>query len=1360
MTDRKRLCLATAVIFSLFINFSYVISVASADPLSIGYTSRQMSVSGSDSSQSLTASGGSGSYTWSIPGGSGSLSNSGGSSTVYTAPSSNANCANNPTVRLMDSSGQYVDLPMAVNGYSSAGTEAVRISGDSWCNSNGIISECGMTTYHYNCHGDLMGLPYYHNPNPCNSVTNSVGKCDNCLNSSNICDNCSTYCGTIQYKMSISPEDRTLPFPYLRNGGCCPANAPPQTGPNDTGTGCSGSPANPNVNAGSSGNIKSGNLYESLDVAGLTLSYNSMGSIDLGILGRMWTHNYNVTLTALSDNATLVLKTADGNIIYFRLSGGVYYPEPRSGDTSRIVKNLNGTYTRTMKNGTIYQFNSYGYLTSITDRNSKTTTFTYNSNSYLTSITDLNGRVTTVTSDTGGKITSITDPGGMTHSLAYSGYSSYLLISVTDPVGNVWSYTYNGNVLGQMHTKTDPAGKTTTYTYDAKGMLLTSTDPENKTRSMNYTQAGTTAFTEKDGSIWTYKYDPTYAVKTEKTDPLGNTTRYAYDLNRNLISTTDPNGGVTTYTYDSNSNLTSVTDALGHTTSYTYNSMNLVASVTDARNVVTAYDYDVKGNLIKMTDPLGAATVFQYDTRGNVTTITDAKGQKTILAYDTKNNLTGMTDPLGKTTTFTYDAVGNRLTMTDPLGNSTHYAYNSINQMTQITDPKGNITQFTYDYKGNVLRTTDANGNPTAYAYNYRGQVTQTTDALNNLTKMSYGPAGCGGGCGGADKLAALTDALNHSTQYKYDLAGRLIKETDPLGKEIHYTYDGKGNLITKTKADGKAVIYAYDANSRLIRKQYSDGTITQYRYDANGNMTYAGNTTIAYNFTYDAANRLTALTDSNNRSVQYQYDTLGNKAKMITPEGKTIRYAYDAAKRLTALTTDKGAFSLIYDADGGRSKLTYPNRTTAAYTYDPNGNLTRIRHTGPNGTVITEANYTYDNANNRLTKTDIEKTETYSYDPVYRLTKSSLSVKNKPSKLLPRGEAYVYDSVGNRLHGPEQIDAMSYDEANELLSLDTTQYHYDANGNRIQKIETGHRGNIKTASYTYDDENRLTKVEIQKGHRITEVSFTYNPLGRRISKTVHREEIRDGKVHDLPCPRTIYYVYDGSSIIMEYMKYKHREEVTARYIHGLGIDEPLSVEKEHNEFYYYHADGLGSIVGLTDTRGRLIQSYAYDSFGNMKPHLSRIGQPYTYTAREYDPETGLYFYRARYYDSKVGRFLQRDPIGFKGGDANLYNYVRSNPTNKIDPLGLKGCGPFGIHIGDPWGLKPCCDDHDDCYEDCKDRSDCDKNFCSCLESKCSLITHGSREKCNGRARFYCNAVTYGGWIPYYPCYCKDMVVF
>jgi RHS repeat-associated protein len=72
------------------------------------------------------------------------------------------------------------------------------------------------------------------------------------------------------------------------------------------------------------------------------------------------------------------------------------------------------------------------------------------------------------------------------------------------------------------------------------------------------------------------------------------------------------------------------------------------------------------------------------------------------------------------------------------------------------------------------------------------------------------------------------------------------------------------------------------------------------------------------------------------------------------------------------------------------------------------------------------------------------------------------------------------------------------------------------------------------------------------------------------------------------------------------------------------------------------------------------------------------ISQPYTYTGREWDAETGLYYYRARYYDPQAGRFITEDPIGI-GGGVNYYTYVLNDPIDYTDPFGLeKCCGGLG----------------------------------------------------------------------------------
>ena len=102
----------------------------------------------------------------------------------------------------------------------------------------------------------------------------------------------------------------------------------------------------------------------------------------------------------------------------------------------------------------------------------------------------------------------------------------------------------------------------------------------------------------------------------------------------------------------------------------------------------------------------------------------------------------------------------------------------------------------------------------------------------------------------------------------------------------------------------------------------------------------------------------------------------------------------------------------------------------------------------------------------------------------------------------------------------------------------------------------------------------------------------------------------------------------------------------------------------------FYQADGLGSITSLTDTTGAVVGGYNTDAFGNSVTTSGNLVNPFRYTGREWDAETGLYYYRARYYDPASGRFLSEDPIGFKGG-IGFYTYTRNDPTDLLDPSGL-----------------------------------------------------------------------------------------
>jgi RHS repeat-associated protein len=175
--------------------------------------------------------------------------------------------------------------------------------------------------------------------------------------------------------------------------------------------------------------------------------------------------------------------------------------------------------------------------------------------------------------------------------------------------------------------------------------------------------------------------------------------------------------------------------------------------------------------------------------------------------------------------------------------------------------------------------------------------------------------------------------------------------------------------------------------------------------------------------------------------------------------------------------------------------------------------------------------------------------------------------------------------------------------------------------------------------------------VSVQPPNNST-FSFKYDPSGRRIQKSG---------------ASTTNYVYDGANVIEEV---DQNGNLLAKYSQGAGIDEPLS-ELRSGAISYYEQDGIGSVTSLSGNGGALANTYAYDSFGNLTNSTGTVTNPYQYTGRDYDPETGLRDYRARYYDATTGRFISEDPLGFKAG-IDFYSYVENSPTNGIDPFGLQ----------------------------------------------------------------------------------------
>jgi RHS repeat-associated protein len=351
--------------------------------------------------------------------------------------------------------------------------------------------------------------------------------------------------------------------------------------------------------------------------------------------------------------------------------------------------------------------------------------------------------------------------------------------------------------------------------------------------------------------------------------------------------------------------------------------------------------------------------------------------------------------------------------------------------------------------------------------------------------------------------------------------------------------------------------------------------------------------------------------------------------------------YRYDAVNRLTKiLDSASAAFTFDYDATSKLTQQKAPNNVKASYQYDGLDRLTRMIST-KGTTTVADFQYQFNDANNIAQMIDPAGTNSYGYDAVDRLTSAThSSVAN---------ESYAYDSVGNRTSS-QLSSSYSYQPFNRLANTSTANYSYDANGNLTSKTDSS-----GTTQFAWDFENRLKQVTKANGNIVT---YKYDALGRRIERNANL-------VSPLPLMTTARFIYDGADVIRDI---DGSGVTTADYVNGPGIDNKLR-QTTATAALYFVQDHVGSTRVLTNATGNAVADLTYDSFGNSAGNtLTR----YTYTGREFDSDTGLYYYRARWYDPQVGRFISEDPIGFDGDDENFYAYVGGDPLNNDDPSGLK----------------------------------------------------------------------------------------
>ncbi|GIW39486.1 MAG: hypothetical protein KatS3mg076_0063 [Candidatus Binatia bacterium] len=814
--------------------------------------------------------------------------------------------------------------------------------------------------------------------------------------------------------------------------------------------------------------------------------------------------------------------------------------------------------------------------------------------------------------------------------------------------------------------------------YDERDLLFRTIrapgDPAQSTTQIDYDRNGNRITVrrgiEEEPRVWKTVFDG-FDRPFAHVDPMGNTMQYHYDANDNVVSTrtdgelVDEPGegeavrlGEASYLYDPMDRLVESRRAFFDTESQ--------QPIGDGASVVRM-EYSDNSQLLRVENDNGHAVRHEYDTANRLRRATDPKGNTVEYEYDANSNLVRRTEversDLGSPDeTFV-----------------TRYAYDNLDRLIEHVDNVGNTHRYGWDSRQNLVRHLDAKGNVTRTVY----------DGLNRMTERIYELRA--GGEGSGDVTGTIR------TRYLWDDSSRLVGRSDDNGHTTRYTYDPLDRRTAVVLADGTAHAYTYDVHDNVVSMTDANGTTVVSTYDLLDRLTRnevtpgpgVSSDTTFESFAYDGLSRLVAAEDDDSR-VERGYDSLsqvvrevldgqesrwlhdgvGNVLEMTFPGGRRLSCTYDELERKKTVTDTATGLVARHDYIGRwrLERRTYGNGARSEFAYDGVRRIVRTAHFGPGGTPLDDRRYAWDPMYRKTERRDLlaDITESFRYDSIYRL----VEVLRSGAAGLPPTTAYRFDGAQNRLEVSGGPDAGAYGRDTTLPEpgdFQVNQYsatpfdlrRYDRNGNLVEIAPEQ-----RTVAYDYLD--RMVSYEGGAGVR---AHYRYDALGRRIERAVEE----DGS------SETVRYFYDGWQVCEE----QDEENATrATYVYGLGLDDVLQMRRGTD--FYYHQDDLGSITALSDGSGALAERYRYADYGApaiLDPsgaplERSAAGNPYGFTGRRFDPESGWYYYRTRYLDPRAGRFTTRDSIGMWGDPKNLgngYAYAGNDPANHTDPLGLQG---------------------------------------------------------------------------------------
>ncbi len=859
--------------------------------------------------------------------------------------------------------------------------------------------------------------------------------------------------------------------------------------------------------------------------------------------------------------------------------------------------------------------------------------------------------------------------------------------------GNLRSESVEIDVDGNTTTRTlviDRTAKTTTVNVSSTGYSIVASE-----RYENGLSVWSRNF---EGLEFSSGYDG-LARPVSSTRPRTGTVTTTYRTGSTFVSSVwgaiDSSGTLgkqVEYFYDSAGRVIETRNHLGKSRRTAYNKRDQVLQEWGSAQYPVSYAYNEYGERIAMRTFRGEPEDFTTaswpltDHGGdpaNPTPSSWLSGDKTTWSFD---------GPSGLLVSKTTPAADPQLS-SDPVAGypqSTTYGYNSRGQTSIRTSARGIATSYSYDsLTGELLGQTYSDSTPEVnYTYRRSGDLATVQDATGSRTFVYSGslPHQLDGvqldGFYGSRVLTRQYDSLKRPSGFM--LGSALFSSSDLLQT---YAYNSLGRFESVATTSSAQAL-------RTFSYAYNNGGLVSGLGVVSGQF----GVTYGYEASRDLVTQVESKWGSAVRSrFDYTYNTLGQRitAKQSSDlttgafadfGGSTyFRYTYNDRGEVT-----QGVNYLGEDPASTSSPQLVGRRF--GYDYDKIGN--RVSSTRSLGTGVSDLYTSYATNQYRTRENDIG----YTGGTAQGSSSVTVTGGTVPSTVGRAGRHWGAEFVPANTSSPAKVDltvtatlAGAGSGGADLVRTATAStvippalqtLKYDADGNLIGD---------GLWTYSYDAENRLIAMQTEltaivaiTSANARRLEFKYDYLNRRVEKRVLSGWNGSGYTTELFKRR---FLYDGWNLVAEISastsalvrSYTWALDMAGSLTATGGIAALVQITDHGTGTSYLPTyDGNGNVASLVrSSDGVIAASYEYSPFGELlrcsQPASGGYAKenPFRFSTKFTDDETGLVYYGARFFDPRNGRFINRDPISEAGG-LNLYGFSRNDGINGYDVLGYE----------------------------------------------------------------------------------------